>query len=95
VFLWQLLFGKVDIFAEERLSNTSMVKMSDREFDDSNAYGSMQDNAAELDTQVANAGGLFFGGIFWMASASLAAIIWKGRYICRGKIVEHISGEDE
>jgi len=77
------------------LSNISAVKMNDREFDDSNAYGSMQDNAAELDTQVANAGGNFFGGIFWMASVSLVAIIWKGRYICRGKIVEHISSEDE
>jgi len=66
-------------FAEERLSNISAVKMNGREFDDSNAYGSMQDNAAELDTQVAIADGLFFGGIFWMTSASLAAIIWKGR----------------
>ena len=53
--------------------------MNDREFDHSNAYGSMQDNAAELDTQVAIADGLFFGGICWMASATLAAIIWKGR----------------
>ena len=53
--------------------------MNDRQFDHSNAYVSMQDNAAELDTQVAIAGGLFFGGIFWMASASLAANIWKGR----------------
>ena len=61
------------------MSNISAVKMNDREFDHSNAYGSMQDNAAELDTQVAIADGLFFGGIFWMASASLAAIIWKGR----------------
>jgi len=55
----------------------------------------MQDNPAELDTQVAIADGLFFRGIFWMTSASLAAIIWKGRYICRGKIVEHINGKDE
>ncbi len=56
-----------------------MVKMSYREFDDSNAYGSMQDNAAESDTQVAVADGRFFGGIFWTTSASLAAIICKGR----------------
>ena len=41
----------------------------------------MQDNAAELDTQVAIADGLFFCDIFWMTSASLAAIIWKGRII--------------
>ena len=79
MLLWQLLFGKVDIFADERLSNISMVKMNDREFDHSNAYCSMQDNAVELDTQVAIAGGLFFGSIFWMASASLATIVWKGR----------------
>ena len=38
--------------------------MNDREFDDSNAYGSMQDNAAKLDIQVAIADGNFFGDIF-------------------------------
>ena len=61
--------------------STAVVKMNDTEFDDWSAYGSMKDNAAELDTQVAIADGLFFGGIFWMTSASLAAIIWKGRII--------------
>ena len=55
--------------------------MNDREFDDSNAYGSMQHNPTELHTQVAIADGLFFGGIFWMTSASLAATIWRGREI--------------
>ncbi len=55
--------------------------MNYRKFDDSNAYGSMQDNATELDTQVAIADGRFFSGIFWTTSASLAAIIWKIRII--------------
>ena len=31
------------------------------------------------------ADGLFFGGIFWMTSASLTAIIWKGREILQRK----------
>ena len=95
MLLWQLLFEKIDVFAEERLSNIPAMKMNDREFDDSNVYGSMKGNAAELDRQVAIADGLFFCGISWMASASLATIIWKGRYICSGKIVEHTSDEDE
>jgi len=30
-----------------------------------------------------------------MTSASLAAIIWRGREICSGKIVEIMSGKDE
>ena len=47
MLLWQLLFGKVERFAEERLSNISMVKMNDREFDDSNSYGSMQEHAGK------------------------------------------------
>jgi len=50
--------------------------MNDTEFDGWNAYGSMKDNAAELDTQVAIADGLFFGDIVWMTSASSAANIW-------------------
>ncbi len=54
----------------------SAVKTNDREFDDSNVCGSMKDNVAELDTQVVIADGLFFGDIFWMTSASFAAIIW-------------------
>ena len=61
--------------------NTAVVKMNDTEFDDWNTYGSMKDNAAELDTQVAIADGFFFGDIFWMRSASLAAII---RICCVG-----------
>ena len=72
-------------FAEERLSKISAVKTNDREFDDWNVYGWIQDNAAELHTQVAIADGLFFGGIFWMTSASLTAIIWKGREILQRK----------
>ena len=61
--------------------STAVAKMNDTEFDDWSAYGSMKDNAAELDTQVAIADGLFFGYIFWMTSASLAAII---RICCVG-----------
>ena len=45
-------------FAEERLSKISAVKTNDREFDDWNVYGWIQDNAAELHTQVAIADGL-------------------------------------
>jgi len=41
------MIALVTAFADERLSNTSATKMKAREFDDSNAYGSMQDNAAE------------------------------------------------
>ena len=52
------------------MSKISAIKMNDREFDDWNAYGSIKDNAAELDSQVAIA------DIFWMTSASLIAIIW-------------------
>jgi len=63
------------------LLSTAVAKMNDTEFDDLSAYGSMKDNAAELDTQVAIADGLFFGYIFWMTSASLAAII---RICCVG-----------
>ena len=61
--------------------NISAVKMNDTEFDDWSAYGSMKDNAAELDTQVAIADGLFFGYIFWMTSASLVATISRGQEI--------------
>ena len=61
--------------------NISAVKMNDTEFEDWNAFGSMKDNAAELDTQVAIADGLFFGYIFWMTSASLVATISRGQEI--------------
>ena len=61
--------------------NTAVMKMNDTEFDDWNTYGSMKDNAVELDTQVAIADRLLFGDIFWMTSASLAAII---RICCVG-----------
>ena len=64
------------------MSKISALKTNDREFDDWNAYGSMKDNAAELDIQVAIADGLFFGDIFWMTSASLAAILLSF-YRCR------------
>jgi len=37
----------------------------------------MKDNAAELDTQVAIADGLFFCGIFWMTSASWQLLFGK------------------
>ena len=57
------------------------VKMNDTEFDDWSAYGSMKDNAAELDTQVAIADGLFLAGIFWMTSAFYAATISRGQEI--------------
>ena len=59
--------------------NISAVKMNDTEFDDWNTFGSIKDNAAELDTQVAIADGLFFDDIFWMSSASSAPIIWTCR----------------
>ena len=41
------------------MSKISALKTNDREFDDWNAYGSMKDNAAELDIQVAIADGYF------------------------------------
>ncbi len=51
-------------FAKERLLKILVVKTNDRVFDDSNASGSMQDNAAELDTQVAIADGPFLSVYF-------------------------------
>ena len=66
--------------------------MNDREFDDWYAYERLR-------------GGILYTGcycrltflvlIYWMTSASLAAIIWKGREICSEKIVELSSGEEE
>ena len=59
------------------MSKISAVKTNDRDFNDWNVYGSMKDNAAELNTQVAIADGLFLGGIFWITSASWQLLFGK------------------
>uniref|UniRef100_A0A7S2PI34 ATP-dependent transporter ycf16 n=1 Tax=Leptocylindrus danicus TaxID=163516 RepID=A0A7S2PI34_9STRA len=66
-------------FAEERFANLAAVKLNKRELDESEKYGDMQDEAGELDARVSVADGLFMGGIFWLTSASLAAVVYQGR----------------
>ena len=70
-------------FLEERLNHMSMVKMSNREQAEVEAYGDIQQEYVNLGKQSAMANGMSMGTMFTLSTSALCGILYSG-----GKSVE-------
>lgn len=74
-------------FVEERLTHIDMVKLSNRQRDEVNAFCEMQDKAACLSRRTALRQGLFMGFMFGASSGALLLVVnLGGRSVKTGKM---------
>eukprot|EP00980_Cylindrotheca_fusiformis_P023864 scaffold11076_cov122-Cylindrotheca_fusiformis.AAC.8 len=76
-------------FIEDRLSHIMMVKMSNREQDEIEAYSRMQDEFVELGRQSAFANGLSMGSMFALSTSALCGILLAGGRAVEAKRMTH------
>lgn len=70
-------------FVEEKINHIAMVKMSNREMDEVETYGQIQDQLVGLGWKSAFANGLSMGTMFFLSTSALCGIMLTG-----GKAVE-------
>lgn len=66
-------------FMEERLNHVSMVKMSNRQQDEIEHYGTLQDEYVRLGKKTAFANGISMGVMFGLSSSALCGVLYAGR----------------
>lgn len=76
-------------FLEERLNHILMVKMSNREQDEVDSYGRIQDEFVELGKRASFANGLSMGTMFTLSTTSLCGILFAGGKAVEAKKMTH------
>lgn len=76
-------------FVEERLNHIAMVKMSNRENDEIETFGQIQDQLVALGGKSAFANGLSMGTMFFFSTSALCGILMTGGKAVEAKRMEH------
>mmetsp|Transcript_83119 Transcript_83119/g.240135 ORF Transcript_83119/g.240135 Transcript_83119/m.240135 type:complete len:676 (-) Transcript_83119:36-2063(-) len=76
-------------FVEERLNHIAMVKMSNRESDEIETFGQIQDQLVALGGKSAFANGLSMGTMFFFSTSALCGILMTGGKAVEAKRMEH------
>mmetsp|Transcript_29632 Transcript_29632/g.85247 ORF Transcript_29632/g.85247 Transcript_29632/m.85247 type:complete len:650 (-) Transcript_29632:40-1989(-) len=76
-------------FVEERLNHIAMVKMSNREEDEIDTYGLVQDKLVSLAGKSAFANGLSMGTMFFLSTSALCGILMAGGKAVEAKRMDH------
>jgi ABC-type multidrug transport system fused ATPase/permease subunit len=78
---------QASVYAQERLANLTTVHLSNMEEFETTRYSRLLDTSFNLAREVANAQGVFMGGLFFTGSATLLSLLFFSKYLAsRGDI---------
>jgi ATP-binding cassette subfamily B protein len=76
-------------FVEEKINHIAMVKMSNREMDEIEAYNQIQDQLVGVGAKLALANGLSMGTMFFLSTSALCGVMMMGGKAVEAKRMDH------